>query len=112
MLAITDEFMREMLQKTKNYSIVILKAGSNINQSGVEKTIWEHGRRNFELREKGILSILCPIHDGSYLNGIGIFNADENETKKIMDEDPGVKAGVFIYEIHSCCGFPGDSLQQ
>ena len=31
---------------------------------------------------------------------------------KIMNEDPGVKAGVFIYEIHSCCGFPGDSLQQ
>jgi len=32
------------------------------------------------------------------------------EAKKIMDEDPGVAAGVFVYELHPCRGFPGDSL--
>ncbi len=28
----------------------------------------------------------------------------------IMDEDSGVKAGIFVYEIHASRSFPGDSL--
>ncbi len=110
MTAITDEFMQQMMSITKKYCIVILKAGPNKNEDGVEKIIWEHGRRNFALRADGVLSIICPISDGSNVNGIGIFNADVEEVKKIMDEDPGVKAGVFVYEIHACRSFPGDSL--
>lgn len=110
MTTITDEFMRQMLAKTKNYSIVILKAGPNKNEDGAEKIIWEHGRRNFELRADGVLSIVCPISDGSNISGVGIFNADVEEVKKIMEEDPAVKAGVLIYEIHACRSFPGSSL--
>ena len=110
MTIITDEFMRESRAKTKNYSIVILKAGPNRHVDGVEKIIWEHGRRNFALRADGVLSIVCPVTDGSDVAGIGIFNATVEEVKKIMDEDPGVEAGVFVYEIHPCRGFPGDSL--
>jgi len=110
MTTITDEFMQQMLAKTKNYSIVILKAGPNKHQDGAEKIIWEHGRRNFELRADGVLSIVCPVADGSDVSGIDIFNATIEEVKKIMDEDPGVKAGVFFYEIHACRSFPGDSL--
>jgi hypothetical protein len=107
---ITDEFMRQMLTKTGNYSIVILKAGPHKNDEGVEKIIWEHGRRNFELRADGVLPIVCPVSDGSDVSGIGIFNAPIEEVKKIMDEDPGVKAGVFVYEIHACRSFPGACL--
>jgi hypothetical protein len=55
MVTITDDYMRHMISKTKPYSIVILKAGPNRNLPGVEKLIWEHGRRNFSLREDGIL---------------------------------------------------------
>lgn len=50
-----------------------------------DKIIWEHG---------------------SELSGLGIFNASVEETKKIMDKDPGVKAGIFVYEVHPCRGFP------
>jgi hypothetical protein len=110
MTRITDDFMREMISKTKNYCIVILKAGPNRNAPGVEKIIWEHGRRNFALRADGVLPIVCPIADGSNISGIGIFNASVDEVKRIMDEDPGVKEGVFVYEIHVCRGFPGDCL--
>jgi len=42
--------------------------------------------------------------------GICIFNASVDETRRIMDEDPGVQAGIFVYETHLCRGFPGDSL--
>ena len=79
---------------------------------GVEKIIWEHGRRNFELRANGVLSIVCPVSDGSDVSGIGIFNAPVEEVKKIMDVDPGVQAGVFVYEIHACRSFHGDSLPE
>ena len=110
MIEITDEFMRQMLTTTKNYTIVILKAGPKQHMDGVEKIIWEHGRRNFALRAEGILSIVCPVRDGSDIAGIGIFNAPIEEVQKIMDEDPGVKVGVFVYELHPCRSFPGDSL--
>ena len=107
---ITDEFMRQMISVTRQYCIVILKAGPRRNEEGVETIIWEHGRRNFALRAAGVLSIVCPISDGSNVAGVGIFNATVEEVKKIMDEDPAVQAGVLIYETHACRSFPGDSL--
>src|SRR5450631_3315639 len=107
---ITDEFMMQMISKTKNYCIVLLKHGLNRNMAGAEKIIWEHGRRNFALKMSGVLPIVCPVSDGSDLCGIGIFNTNADELKIIMDEDPGVKEGIFIYEIHPCRSFPGSSL--
>lgn len=110
MQEITDEYMRQMMPTAKNYCVVILKAGPHKQMEGVEKIIWEHGRRNFALRAEGALAIVCPVRDGSEISGIGIFNTSLEETKKIMDEDPGVQAGVFVYELHACRSFPGDSL--
>jgi hypothetical protein len=110
MAAITDDEMRQMLTTTKSYCVVILKAGPRRHEPGVEQIKWEHGRRNFSLRADGVLSIVCPVADGSDVTGIGIFNASIEEVKKIMDDDPGVKAQVFVYEAHECRSFPGDSL--
>jgi hypothetical protein len=110
MTEITDENMREMLPKSKNFSLVILKAGPKRHEPGVESIIWEHGRRNFALRDEGVLSIVCPIADGSDVSGIGIFNAGVERVRRIMDGDPGVQAGIFTYEVHPCRSFPGDCL--
>ena len=107
---ITDEYMKQMLAKTRNYSIVILKNGPNHDMADVKKIVWEHGRRNFALRREGVLSIVCPVSSKGEVAGIGIFNAPVEDTKKIMDEDPGVKAGIFTYEVHPCRSFPGDCL--
>jgi len=57
-----------------------------------------------------LLPIVCPIFDGSDLSGIGIFNANIEEKKSIMEQDPGVKEGIFIYEAHPCRSFPGNCL--
>ena len=46
------------------------------------------------------------------ISGIGIFYADLDKVKSIMDEDPAVKEGVFVYEIHACRSFPGDCLPE
>ena len=110
MSVITNEFMMEMLGKTKNYSVVILKKGPNDDIPERQQIIWEHGRRNFELREQGILSIVCPIAEENEIRGIGIFNGDKEKIKEIMDADPGVQKGVFVYEILTVRSFPGDAL--
>jgi len=110
MATFTDDAMKEMLTKVKPYSVVILRGGPKLLQPEAQKIVWEHGRRNFELRAEGKLVIVCPVRDGSDVCGIGIFNADARETQRIMDGDPGVKAGIFVYEIHPTASFPGDSL--
>jgi hypothetical protein len=110
MTTITDEFMQQMLSKTNQYCIVILKAGPNRYEEGMDKIIWEHGRRNFALRADGVFSIMCAVSDGSNVSGVGIFDAPVEEVRKIMNEDPGVKAGVFVYEMHAGRSFLGDSL--
>jgi hypothetical protein len=104
--------MKQLMPLARGYSLVILKTSPQRNQPGVDAIVWEHGRRNFALRAEGLLAIVCPVRDGSDVSGIGIFNASVEETQKIMDEDPGVKAGVFVYEVHACRSFPGDSLPQ
>ncbi len=112
MTEITDEYMKNMLGKAKTYSVMILKKTAGGNIEGADKIIWEHGRRNFRLRAEGILSIVCPVSGSTEVAGIGIFNCSVEETKKIMDGDPGVEAGIFNYEVYSCRGFPGDKLPQ
>jgi hypothetical protein len=110
MKEISDEFMMQMLPQAKLFSVVLLKAGPNYGTPENQPIIWEHARRNFALREEGLLAIVCPVSDETELKGVGIFNADVEQTKEIMEGDPGVIAGVFIYEVHTARSFPGDSL--
>jgi len=107
---ISDEFMRDMLARTKPYTLVLLRATPKHDEPGMDAVVWEHGRRNFSLRADGTLAIVCPVRDGSGWAGIGIFDAPEEEVVRIMDEDPGVKAGIFTYEVHPTRSFPGDGL--
>lgn len=110
MQQITDEYMKEMLPKSKAFCLVVLKPTSKMMEPGVEKIIWEHGRRNFALRAEGIMPIVCPVPGSSEISGVGIFNKSPEETSSIMDEDPGVMAGIFTYTVYPCRSFPGDSL--
>lgn len=110
MEVITDEFMERMRSKSKAYTLVLLKDGPNRDMPDRDAIVWEHGRRNHALRLDGVLSIVCPVLDDGDLRGMGIFNADREETERILDADPGVEAGVFVYEMHPVRSFPGDSL--
>jgi hypothetical protein len=107
---ITDEYMLERLAKTRNYALLLLKQGPNWSAPDRDQIVWEHGRRNFALSADGVLAIVCPISDDSSWCGIGIFDATDEEAARIMDDDPGVKAGVFEYEIHAVRGFPESAL--
>ena len=110
MTSVTDDQMRQRIAQAREYCVVILKAGPNRHKNGVDTVIWEHARQNFTLRDEGVLSIVCPIADGSDVSGIGIFNAGIDRVRGIMDNDPTVRAGIFVYEVHRCRSFPGDRL--
>ena len=109
---ITDEVMHERLQTARPYTAVLLRATAKLVRPGADPIIWEHGRRNFALREHGVLAIVLPATDDSDWAGLAVFTAPPDEVRAIMDHDPGVAAGIFTYEVHPVRGFPGSSLPE
>ena len=108
---ITDDYMRKMLRTTKRYTLVILHRTSKRSEPGADKIVWEHGRRNFELRRDGYLCIVGPVvQDETDVTGVCIFSTGLKRTIRILNEDPAVKAGIFTNEAHLIAGFPGDAL--
>jgi hypothetical protein len=110
MKTFTDDEMNTLLPAAKAYSVVILKQGPKFTDETAPATIWEHGRRNFGLRHDGVLAVVLPVTDGSDVCGVGVFTGTVADTLAVMNDDPGVQAGVFTFEVHPCRGFPGDSL--
>jgi hypothetical protein len=106
---ITDDAMRAMLAQLRPYTLVLLRATGR-RRPDDDAVVWEHGRRNFQLRAAGTLAIVCPVVDDSEWAGVGIFAAQPDEAARIMDGDPAVQAGLFAYEVHPVRGFPGDGL--
>ena len=111
MTNISDEYMHSKLATIKAYCMVLLKPGNNTTQENVQQILWEHGRRNFALREEGKISIVCPVSRDADVSGMYIFNTSEEEAVTIMKDDPAVKAGIFTCHTYRCMSFPGDSLQ-
>jgi hypothetical protein len=111
MTTITDDYMKEMMATTKPFTIAILKKGPKFGPDAMP-IIWEHGRRNFSLKADGLLPIVCPVSGDAQMAGIGIFTTDIEETKKILDGDPAIAAGILIYEVYPTRTFPGSGLPQ
>jgi hypothetical protein len=114
--AVTDEMLRDALQGFRPYTVCILKAGpgfqepSPARESWVADLIW--GARQAQLRAIPGRpdAAVCPIGDGSGTTGVSIFGAHPDEVDGIMRQDPGVKAGLFTYEIHPTQTFPESRL--
>lgn len=102
--------MQQMLAQTKGYTLVLLKSVQHVQKENLQQLIWEHGRRNFQLRAEGLLNIVAPVTQETDLAGVCIFNADAAKVEEIMNEDPAVKEGVFTFKILPVMSFPGDSL--
>ena len=110
MKTFTDEEMGQLLPTAKPYSVVILRQGPKFNDDSAPAIIWEHGRRNFGLRDDGVMAVVLPVIDDSDVCGVCVFAAAVEQATAIMNDDPGVAAGVFTFQVYPCRGFPGDSL--
>ena len=113
---VSDETLRAALETTIPYTILILRAGPRFSPPGPDRdpevaaAIWRHGKRNFQLREAGLLAIVCPVADGSGIVGVSVWAATREDVESIYSQDPAVKAGILEYEIHPTRTFPGSTL--
>lgn len=107
---VSDETMRERLAQARSYTAMVLHLTEAFSRPAHDPLVWEHGRRNMALVEAGLLAVVLPCTDDSGIAGYGVFDADEDATRQMMDGDPGVRAGIFSYETHPVRGFPGARL--
>ena len=106
---ITDDYMNNRISQAKTYALVVLKPTPEYFAAGSRPIVWEHGRRNMALQAAGIMPIVCTVGDDE-ISGICIFNTHLDAARTIMADDPGVRAGIFTFEVHTCRGFPDDAL--
>jgi hypothetical protein len=115
---VADDELSEAIQRTKPYTIVVLRAGPHYAAPGpdrpsdVDSIIWAHGKRNYALRKAGLMPIVFPIADGSSIVGISVFKSDPDEVQRIMAGDPAVENGIFTYEVHPTRSFAGSVLPE
>lgn len=113
---VTEQQFKDALARTRPYTALVLKATAIYEPPGpnrslaVSAIILEHAMRNYALFLARLLRVVCPVADGSGVTGISIFDATPEDVDRIMREDPGVKAGLFTYEIHPTGTFPESSL--
>jgi uncharacterized protein len=87
----------------KPYFFVILKQGPHRNQDSATAAKIQKGHiENInKLAASGKLNVAGPFLDEGDMRGIFIFDSgSEEEVKRFVDNDPAVKAGRLIYEIH------------
>lgn len=78
-------------------------------KSIMEQPLKEHGKYMLSLYTKGSMRLAGPLTDdagGAVL--LEVF--DEAEAKGIVVNDPAVKSGIFVYELHPWKLQPWDEL--
>jgi hypothetical protein len=61
-------------------------------------------------RAIGILSVVLPVGGRADVSGAGVFNCDVDATRELLEGDPAVQAGAFVYDLYETRSFPGDAL--
>jgi hypothetical protein len=115
MVEITDDFMRARLATVRDYVVARLIKGPAYQPPQTRppeqaRIVWEHGRRNMQMQADGKMALVGPVMGGGDLVGLCIFAVPEAEARAIMDGDGAVQAGIFVYDLITWYGFPGDTL--
>jgi uncharacterized protein YciI len=87
----------------KPYYFVLLKKGPQRDQDSITaaKIQKAHLENINKLAAKGVLNVAGPFLDDGDLRGVFIFNlTEEEQVRKYVDNDPAIKSGRLIYEIH------------
>ncbi len=87
----------------KTYTFVMLTRGENINQDDREKATIQKKHLEYlgQMAENGDLNVAGPFMDNGNWRGILIFNTtDTVKVRQLVENDPAVKAGRLIFEMH------------
>jgi len=68
-------------------------------KSVMEQPLKEHGKYMLSLYIKGSMKLAGPLTDNAG-GAVLLEVSDEAEAKAIVANDPAVKSGVFVYEMH------------
>jgi uncharacterized protein YciI len=87
--------------KPKITFLVIYRPGPAwlAGKSVSEQPLKEHGKYMLGLHVKGSMKFAGPLTDNAG-GAVVLEVADENQAKAIVAEDPAIKSGVFICEMH------------
>jgi uncharacterized protein len=64
-----------------------------------EQPLKEHGKYMLSLFVKGSMKLAGPLTDNAR-GAVLLEVANESQAKSIVMDDPAVKAGIFVYEMH------------
>lgn len=94
----------ETTEGMEQYTLVLLKNGEKWSPSapGFMDVVRRHHALITEMIEKGKIAVAgpFPLSDPGELRGISIFRVGAEETAKLVQDDPTVKAGLLKTEIH------------
>ena len=99
--------------KMKEYFFVMLNRGPNRTDDSVTANNLQQGHMaNIQkMANDGHLAIAGPFGDDGNWRGIFIFKTKSiEETKKLVEQDPMIKAGWLTYEIHPWWTMKGAKL--
>jgi uncharacterized protein YciI len=85
----------------KNTFLIIYRPGPAWlpGKSVSEQPLKEHGKYMLSLYTKGALKFAGPFTDNAG-GAVVLELASESDAKTIVTEDPAVKTGLFLYELH------------
>jgi uncharacterized protein YciI len=94
----------ETTQGMEQYTLVLLKSGEKWNPSapGFMDVMKQHHAVVKEMTERGKIAVAgpFPFSNPGELQGVTIFRVGAEETAKLVQDDPAVKAGLLKAEIH------------
>ncbi|HEX8515987.1 MAG TPA: YciI family protein [Bacteroidia bacterium] len=104
----------EQKYEMKTYYLVFLKKGPDRSQDSVtvQKLQEQHIAHLEKMANDGKMDICGPLMDNIDIRGICIYNvATKEEAEKLANEDPMVKAGRLMVEVHPFYSAKGVSLK-
>jgi uncharacterized protein YciI len=86
---------------TKATYLVVYRPGPAwlTGKSVMEQPLKEHGKYMLSLYIKGSMRLAGPLTDNTG-GAVLLEVSDEAEAKAIVVNDPAVKSGIFVYEMH------------
>src|SRR5688500_3614289 len=104
----------EQKYEMKTYYLVFLKKGPNRSQdeAAVKQLQEQHMAHLDKMASEGKMDICGPLMDDQDIRGICVYNVPtKEEAEKLANEDPMVKAGRLMVEIHPFYSAKGASLK-
>lgn len=98
----------------KTYYLVLLKKGINRMQDSATAAAIQEGHMAHlnKMAAAGKMNVAGPLMEDSDIRGICIYNtASLEEAKQLAEEDPAVRSGRLVVEIHPWYAMKGSCLQ-